>query len=284
MLGQDPISLENKKVHDKRSKDVVTKPESKGSATQKNKGLGDENSTQNCRSLRYLLEQSNAKGTTFTFEQDGEPIYVTYEDVDQFLKRSWLNIPILEIFSKYIGKLCKELNDDRFAFMSPSRLVINHKREYNRIEDATQYMKHFLVANKDKRFIIAPYIQDDHWMLLLFCLDESVIYVFDSLRRERDIRLTTPARTAFKLYVPQGGKRNNTKEFLWSHTDVQCPQQEGGTECGFFVMRYMYEVVKLSQKNPNINWKEGLGSRRYLKKEINEVRELWAEYFTVECL
>ena len=83
-------------------------------------------------------------------------------------------------------------------------------------------------------------------------------------------------------------------------------------------MRYMYEVVKLSQKNPNINWKEvrknklifllgilnlvfvsifyhlniyviicnfkGLGSRRYLKKEINEVRELWAEYFTVECL
>ncbi|WOH15073.1 hypothetical protein DCAR_0934608 [Daucus carota subsp. sativus] len=284
MLGQDPISLENKKGHDKRSKDVVTKPESKGSATQKNKGLGDENSTQNCRSLRYLLEQSNAKGTTFTFEQDGEPIYVTYEDVDQFLKRSWLNIPILEIFSKYIGKLCKELNDDRFAFMSPSRLVINHKREYNRIEDATQYMTQFLVANKDKRFIIAPYIQDDHWMLLLFCLDESVIYVFDSLRRERDIRLTTPARTAFKLYVPQGGKRNNRKEFLWSHTDVQCPQQEGGTECGFFVMRYMYEVVKLSQKNPNINWKEGLGLRRYLKKEINEVRELWAEYFTVECL
>nr|XP_017221549.1 PREDICTED: probable sentrin-specific protease 8 [Daucus carota subsp. sativus] len=184
----------------------------------------------------------------------------------------------------YIENLCKEMNDDRFAFMSPSRLVINHKREYNRIEEVTQYMTEFLVTNKDKRFIFAPYIQDDHWILLLFCLDESVIYVFDSLRRERDIRLTTPTRTAYKLYVAQGGRKNNRKEFLWCHADVQCPQQQGGTECGLFVMRYMHEVFLLSQKNPNTNWKEGLGSRRYLKKELNEVRELWAEFFTVECL
>ncbi|KAL1817288.1 hypothetical protein ACET3Z_019862 [Daucus carota] len=101
--------------------------------------------------------------------------------------------------------------------------------------------KEFLVANKDKRFIFAPYIQDDHWMLLMFSLEESVIYVFDSLRRERDIRLTTPARTAFKLYVPQGGRKNNRKEFLWYHTEVQCPQQLGGTECGFFIMRVLVQ-------------------------------------------
>ena len=27
--------------------------------------------------------------------------------------------------------------------------------------------------------------------------------------------------SAFKLYVPQGGRKNNRKEFLWYHTDVQ---------------------------------------------------------------
>ncbi|WOH00626.1 hypothetical protein DCAR_0519995 [Daucus carota subsp. sativus] len=112
-----------------------------------------------------------------------------------------------------------QLNDDTFAFMSPSRLVINHKRDYKRIDEVIQYMTEFLVANKDKRFIFAPYIQD-----------------------------------AFKLYVPQGGRKNNRKEFLWYHTD--CPQQLGGTECGFFIMRYMYEIITLSQKNPNTNWKE----------------------------
>nr|XP_017252692.1 PREDICTED: uncharacterized protein LOC108223115 isoform X2 [Daucus carota subsp. sativus] len=240
-LGQDPVSLEKKKGLEKSPKNVVRRLESKGSTTPVKKGSGDENSTQNCRSLRYLLEQSGSKGATFTFQDGGIPIYVTYENVDQFLKKCWLNIPILEIFSKYIAKLCKELNDDTFAFMSPSRLVINHKRDYKRIDEVIQYMTEFLVANKDKRFIFAPYIQDDHWMLLMFSLEESVIYVFDSLRRERDIRLTTPARTAFKLYVPQGGRKNNRKEFLWYHTEVQCPQQLGGTECGFFIMRVLVQ-------------------------------------------
>ena len=52
------------------------------------------------------------------------------------------------------------MNDDKFAFMSPSRLVINHKRDYKRIDEVIQYMTEFLVANKDKRFIFAPYIQE----------------------------------------------------------------------------------------------------------------------------
>ncbi|KAL8105974.1 hypothetical protein AgCh_029694 [Apium graveolens] len=78
---------------------------------------------------------------------------------------------------------------------------------------------------------------NNHWMLLMFYLKESAIYVFDPLKQEWKIRLTTPARTAYKLYVREGGLMNNRKEFLRHHSEVQCPQQEGGTECGFFVMR-----------------------------------------------
>ncbi|KAK1382532.1 hypothetical protein POM88_020267 [Heracleum sosnowskyi] len=62
----------------------------------------------------------------------------------------------------------------------------------------------------------------------------------------------------FKVALFKWGLRNNRKEFLWNHTEVQCPQQEGGTECGFYVMRYMHDIVMLSQKNPNVNWKVGL--------------------------
>ncbi|KAL1826531.1 hypothetical protein ACET3Z_004943 [Daucus carota] len=52
-----------------------------------------------------------------------------------------------------------------------------------------------------------------------------------------------PARMAFKLYVSQSGLRNNRKEFIWHHTEVQCPQQVGGTECGFFVMSGKWFLV-----------------------------------------
>ncbi|WOG87095.1 hypothetical protein DCAR_0206317 [Daucus carota subsp. sativus] len=55
-------------------------------------------------------------------------------------------------------------------------------------------------------------------------------------------------------------------------------------DSGFFVMRYMYDIVMLSQKQPDMNWKVGLGSRNYTRKEINEVRELWAKFFSLECL
>lgn len=89
---------------------------------------------------------------------------------------------------------------------------------------------------------------------------------------------------AFKLYAYQGGARNNKKEFLWHYVDVQCPQQEGGTECGYFVMKYMHDIVMLYQKDPNSNWNVCLASKSYTKKEINEIRELWAKFFIVECL
>ncbi|KAL8099331.1 hypothetical protein AgCh_031838 [Apium graveolens] len=251
-LGQDPISMDKEKGHDISPKKVLMMPkkvESKGSVTPVKKSPDDDtNSTEHCRSLRFLLKKlsTNKKGSLFKYEENGEdPIYVAHEDVDQFLKMSWLNIPILEIFLKYIGKLCNELNNDKFGFMLPSRLAIPHIRDYQRIQDAA----------------------DDHWMLLLFCLHESVIYVFDSLKKERKIRLTTPARTAFKLYVPGGGKRNNKKEFLWIHTEVECPQQEGGTECGFFVMKYMHDIVMLCQKDLNTNWK--------VVPDFAEILECW---------
>ncbi|KAL8147931.1 hypothetical protein AgCh_005310 [Apium graveolens] len=56
------------------------------------------------------------------------------------------------------------------------------------------------------------------------------------------------ASRAFKLYVPQGGLKNNKKEFIWHHTEVQCPQQKGGTECDFFVMRVLVLEAMVERK------------------------------------
>lgn len=99
--------MDKEKGHDVSPKEVVMmskKVESKGSVTPIKK-IPDEdmNSTKHCRSLRFLLNKqpSAKKGVAFKFEQNGEdPIYVTHDDVDQFLKMSWLNISILEIFLK----------------------------------------------------------------------------------------------------------------------------------------------------------------------------------------
>lgn len=166
-LGQDPISLEKQKSHEMSPKRTVQKSKkvkSKGSVTPMKKNLtvlnDDINSTENCRSLRFLLNKrpSTEKDDVFKFEEDGkDPIHIGPEDVDQFLKMSCLNTSILEVFSKYVTTLCK---DNILAFMSPSRLAIPHIRDYQRQSEAAEYLTEFLVANKDKRFILAPYHQE----------------------------------------------------------------------------------------------------------------------------
>ncbi|KAL8145947.1 hypothetical protein AgCh_003902 [Apium graveolens] len=108
-LGQEPILLEKKKSDTslKKNVQVPKKVESKGSVTpiKKTPPLLDDDihSSEHCRSLRFLLTKRppTKKSEVFKYEENGEdPIYITPEDVDQFLKMSWLNISVLEIFLK----------------------------------------------------------------------------------------------------------------------------------------------------------------------------------------
>lgn len=96
------------------TKKVPRKPKkitSKGSATPTQKSLsflGDDiNLSEKCQSLRYVIKNlpphmestKVQKGEVFKFNENQEvPIYVTREDVDQFLRMRWLNIPIVQIF------------------------------------------------------------------------------------------------------------------------------------------------------------------------------------------
>ena len=91
-----------KKVHRK-----LKKVESKGSTTPIKKSqaflVDDTILTKNCRSLSFVLNNlpSTKKDEVFKFEQNQEATtYVTLEDINQFLRMSWLNISILQIFTK----------------------------------------------------------------------------------------------------------------------------------------------------------------------------------------
>lgn len=91
----------------KKDGQIPKKVENKGSVTPiKENQLflrDDIYSTENCQSLHFLLNNfpSSQKDDVFKFKQnDEDPIYVTCEDVYEFLRMSWINIPILEIFLK----------------------------------------------------------------------------------------------------------------------------------------------------------------------------------------
>lgn len=163
--------------------------------------------------------------------------------------------------------------------MCPSVLTLASKHQ----DDTSRYMCEVMRDAKQKRFILAPYIQSEHWILLMFCVHESAVYVFDPLNQKRDLYVKALWDTTYKVYTRYGGRKNNQNNLLWYHEAVQCPQQKGGTECGYFVMRYMYDIVMLSRKDPKVKWTEGLG-KRYTNRQIEEIRDIWANYITREYM
>ncbi|KAK1355869.1 hypothetical protein POM88_049125 [Heracleum sosnowskyi] len=139
--------------------------------------------------------------------------------------KSWKDFKGNLIFMMYIHKLCKDLEDNSFAFMCQSVLALARESKYH--NDTSRYMCEVMTGAKEKRFVLAPYIQSKHWMLLMFCVDESAVYVFDPLKQKRHIHVKDPFETAYKVYTKYGGKKNNQNNLLWFHEAVQCPQQKG---------------------------------------------------------
>ncbi|XP_057795260.1 uncharacterized protein LOC131011485 isoform X2 [Salvia miltiorrhiza] len=79
---------------------------------------------------------------------------------------------------------------------------------------------------------------------------------------------------AMSIYNANKGKKfkNSAK---WE--TVKAPRQPGGTECGFFVMRYMKEIVQGFEKDANISLPSLFTNVQYSQVEIDEVREEWAK-------
>ncbi|KAL6320254.1 hypothetical protein AAG906_005330 [Vitis piasezkii] len=60
------------------------------------------------------------------------------------------------------------------------------------------------------------------------------------------------------------------------HTPVLCPRQPGSVECGYYVMRYMKEIIA----NPNQLASKFDGRKSFSEMEINEVRSDWIMLMT----
>ncbi|XP_056689689.1 uncharacterized protein [Spinacia oleracea] len=75
--------------------------------------------------------------------------------------------------------------------------------------------------------------------------------------------------------VPQKQKkkpRGPTKK------EAQCAQQPGSLDCGYYVMRFMYDII-MNHGNSQDLTKDFSRTLPYSPEEINEVKDFWADYF-----
>ncbi|XP_021854253.1 protein TOO MANY MOUTHS isoform X2 [Spinacia oleracea] len=114
-----------------------------------------------------------------------------------------------------------------------------------------------------------------HWMLLVICVPSHTIYQFDSRRRD-PLRSVLVKSLLNKVLM----KMNVKKSALPQWKSVKCAQQEGGVECGYYVMKFMQDIFKSCKEVQDLEKvfttpREG----PFTKEELDEVRDKWTTYF-----
>ncbi|XP_065866379.1 uncharacterized protein [Euphorbia lathyris] len=209
--------------------------------------------------------------------------------MEELLNTEMANVSLIHMYILFLNEEYK-LEKFDIKFLCPHSISDNECQR--RPNEVTKYINDvfFFEARKKKKlskYILAPYLEDGHWILFVIDLSKGYLYMFDSLIRAEDLsprRLTVASmmKSSYNVYKGSKGAKQCNKDLIIK--PVQCAQQSGSTECGYYVMRYMFEIVT-SHRECNIDLNEAYSIRKkpYIE-ELLEVREQCERFFIKNCM
>ncbi|KAL0543802.1 hypothetical protein IC582_018907 [Cucumis melo] len=156
---------------------------------------------------------------------------------------------------------------ERYVFVDPSLISAGHSTQEIRARNLCSR----LMTSKQDQLVVAPYNPGDHWSLVIINPYDDVVYHLDSLRTSSrdDIKYVT--NMALTIFQSQKNLKKTRKTTFWKVVKV------GTVECGYYVMRYMREILS---KNTSIIT-DAIDTRNsYSQLELDEVRVEWAEFLS----
>ncbi|PRQ43768.1 putative Ulp1 protease family catalytic domain-containing protein [Rosa chinensis] len=163
---------------------------------------------------------------------------------------------------------------DMVAFIDPS--LIGASGSGNRTVRA-QHIRDRLVTAKPGQMFMLPYNSGDHWMLTIVNPNQGTAYFLDPLKR----RLPTGdwmsiVETALGMYNSER-KRKGRSSVMWKNL-AGIPPQPSNKECGYFIMRYMRDIIEDKDLSLFLVKWERRGSSHYTQADINQMRNEWAKF------
>ncbi|CAH9131641.1 unnamed protein product [Cuscuta epithymum] len=163
-----------------------------------------------------------------------------------------------------------ELGEMPVQFGTSAAIACPKRLSDESVTRRSQYISDILSAALPGQITLIPYNAGDHWVLGAIDLEMSRIYYLDSIG-------DTPAAD-FELIMNQGVKiyqaAKSNKRLTWSWLTVTCPKQKGSIECGYFVMKYIKDIVG----NVNVLKNNFSAIMDYSEHDILQIREEWASY------
>ncbi|KAL8237839.1 hypothetical protein R6Q59_018920 [Mikania micrantha] len=131
------------------------------------------------------------------------------------------------------------------------------------------YIKAVMEHHKDKQYFMAPYLSGSHWSLIMIHRNpkDNKFYgsIIDSINKGKDAQCY-PIVDIFKKAIG--------KSISWHM--VNCYQQSETWECGYYIMKAMYDFVICCKEHLMMH-----NNRPLLKDEIDEFIEHTLENFMI---
>ncbi|KAL0558861.1 hypothetical protein IC582_003443 [Cucumis melo] len=227
--------------------------------------------------LKYILryaERVMVDGSSFSFQLPLELFgisrksYVLREDVIDFCNMQKVKTLSMVAYITYLYSLIIDLKKvSKYVFVDPSLISAGHSTREIRARNLCSR----LMTSKQDQLVIAPYNPRDHWSLVIINPYDDVVYHLDSLRTSfrDDIKYVT--NMALTIFQSQKNLKKTRKTTFWKAVKV------GTVECGYYVMRYMREI--LSKDTSIIT--DAIDTRNlYSQLKLDEVQVEWAEFLS----
>ncbi|VVA35167.1 PREDICTED: PRUPE_6G193600, partial [Prunus dulcis] len=162
------------------------------------------------------------------------------EDITQFAGMEEIGATVLAVYMRYLHDVLKQANMcSMVGFIGPATVSANS----GTIADRSRLVAARLQKTDGEQIFMMPYIPGRHWVLLIVRAKRETVYFLDPLPGHRvvDEEAKNIVNSAIKIYNSHIG-RAGRKAVIWK-TLSGTPKQPSNVECGYYVMRFMRDII-----------------------------------------
>ncbi|KAL0556641.1 hypothetical protein IC582_005155 [Cucumis melo] len=184
------------------------------------------------------------------------------EALQEFCQMQPISTQCIDAFMFHLYKVMEEKGTlGSYKFADAGSILVGISKE-----DRAQILNVRLLGTDHRQILMFPYNSGNHWCLIAIDFSRDTAYWMDPLRNRINNDASDVVRMAFGI--------SNKKKPVWRI--IKCPKQGGIVECGYYVMRFMRDII-LSSNRTIIEVMEGSTST-YSQDELDVVRTEWAEF------
>ncbi|CAL8168682.1 unnamed protein product [Prunus armeniaca] len=230
---------------------------------------------------RYVETTLKPQGKIMTFNIEKEVFgadrstFVLHEDITQFAGMEEIGATVVAVYMRCLYDRLREANMcSMVGFIDPAQVSANA----GSLTDRSRIVASRLQKTDGEQIFMMPYNPGRHWVLLIVRAKRETIYFLDPLPGNRvvDEEGKNIVNSALKIYNSYIG-RPSRKTPIWK-TLPGTPKQPSSVECGYYVMRFMRDIIMDPSLEFEKKFAKGKEQAPYSQAAIDEVRKEWAEF------